>query len=371
MGRGSLVEWRRLCRGRRRVPDTLEGSADRTAWPGLLLEKAEEAMQARSDSETQWADRAEEFIRAPNPPEEGDVEVPTEVDESVIAGMRKGESAGGDGLTAETAQAWPDSVKTRLVGSFATLINNRETKWPQAWRECRVALIPKNALWVGFKELRPTTMLAVTQKVFAKVLLRFLGPSIALREEWTVGFRAGYQPSELTRTIVSLVGASKEWRRPLHIMKTGLTKAYDRASVEVLMRSFDRCGAPTRLSKAFLRMMMERSVRFAAPGIDETRPTRLRKGLAQGRPVSPLLFTMVLEIVMGPLVRRWQDQGIGLVIGSTHTGAALCRRPVSVGQEHSGDGAHDSRTRAGLGYLWLSAAASEMRLFRNDARNRR
>lgn len=111
------------------MPDTFEGSADRTVWPGLLLEKAEDAMQARSDSEVYWADRAEEFTRAPNPPEGREVEVPTEVVDSVIAGMRKGKNAGGDGLTAETVQTWPDSVKARLAGSFSTLINDREAKW--------------------------------------------------------------------------------------------------------------------------------------------------------------------------------------------------------------------------------------------------
>lgn len=74
--------------------------------------------------------------------------------------------------------------------------------------------------------LRSITLLAITQKLFAKVLLHFLGSLAALREEWTFGFRAGYQPSELTLTIMSLVEASKERRRPLHIIRTDLTKAY-------------------------------------------------------------------------------------------------------------------------------------------------
>lgn len=57
-----------------------------------------------------------------------------------------------------------------------------------------MALIPKKPVWVMFKGLRPTTLLAFIHKVFAKVLLHFLGPFVAPWEEWTFGFRAGYQP---------------------------------------------------------------------------------------------------------------------------------------------------------------------------------
>lgn len=72
--------------------------------------------------------------------------------------------------------------------------------------------------------------------------------------------------------------------------------------MEELMAGFHQRHTPTKLVKPFVRMLTERSVRFAAPGILETRTIRLRKGLSQGFPASPFLFTMVLETVVAPLV---------------------------------------------------------------------
>lgn len=63
-----------------------------------------------------------------------------------------------------------------MAGSFATLINDRGARWPDTWRECRVILLPKKPTWESFKDLRPITLLAITQRVFAKNLLQFLGP---------------------------------------------------------------------------------------------------------------------------------------------------------------------------------------------------
>lgn len=61
----------------------------------------------------------------PGPPEEPAVEVPVDLVKMVISGMRRGNSAGGDGLTAERVQAWTDSAKAVLAGSFATIIEDR------------------------------------------------------------------------------------------------------------------------------------------------------------------------------------------------------------------------------------------------------
>lgn len=83
------------------------------------------------------------------------------------------------------------------------------------------------------------------------------------------------------------------------------------------MVGYHQRHTPAKLAKPFVGMM-ERSVRFAAPGIPETRATRLRKGLALGCPASPF-FTMFLETVVAPLVRIWQDRSVGVVVGRRHT----------------------------------------------------
>lgn len=45
---------------------------------------------------------------------------------------------------------------------------------------------------------------------------------------------------------------------------------------------------PTKLAKAFVRILLERSIRFAAPGAPETQPTQCFLA-------SPVTFAMVFE----------------------------------------------------------------------------
>lgn len=104
----------------------------------------------------------------------------------------------------------------------------------------------------------------------------------------------------------------------MHIIRIYHTKAYDKVTVEELMVGFHPQNMPTKLAKTFETTMMERSARFVAPGIPETQTTRLRKGLAQGCPASPWLLTMVLETVVAPLVRRWQENSVGHIVGDRH-----------------------------------------------------
>lgn len=73
IGSGSLVKWLRLRRGIRRVPRVLKGCDDGAQWSDLVLEKAEQTTH-----EVAWADRADNFVRGPDGPEEPDWEVTTE-----------------------------------------------------------------------------------------------------------------------------------------------------------------------------------------------------------------------------------------------------------------------------------------------------
>lgn len=46
------------------------------------------------------------------------------------------------------------------------------------------------------------------------------------------GFRAGYQPFELTRSVMGLVEKAREWKQDMHLVKTDLTQAYDKVTLQ-------------------------------------------------------------------------------------------------------------------------------------------
>lgn len=139
--------------------------------------------------------------------------------------VRPRTSSGAEGLVAEVVQSMPPEAVVQLRDSFDTLINNRGVVWPASWQQCRAALLPKKPNWTNFGHLRPSVFLAIVQELFARVLLRLISPWATPKECGTFGFRRGYQPCELTRTLISVAEHCREWSRPGHIITTGLSKA--------------------------------------------------------------------------------------------------------------------------------------------------
>lgn len=91
-----------------------------------------------------------------------------------------------------------------------TWVRDRQAERPSTWREAVVVLLPKWAVRAMFGDLRPIILLAVTEKLFLRTLLRLMRPWVSLAEPWTMGFRAAYQPSELTRSVIGVSGV--RWR---------------------------------------------------------------------------------------------------------------------------------------------------------------
>lgn len=115
---------------------------------------------------------------------------------------------------------------------------------------------PQRAIWNRLGDLRPITLLALTQKLVLRILLRLMRPWASPVELWTMGFRAGYQPSELTRSVMGLV-ENREWKLEVQLVKTDLTNTYDEVTLQNVWAALARWGTPTSLVKMYLRCVVE------------------------------------------------------------------------------------------------------------------
>lgn len=187
--------------------------------------------------------------------------------------MRPRNCAGSGGLVAEVFQDMPHEAVEQLRASFENLLNDRRADWPSSWCQCRAVLLPQKARWDSFAQLRTIMLLSISQKLFARVLLRLTSPWATPRECWTFGFRRGLQPSEMTRTLTSIVAHCREWSIRGHIVKTDLPKAYDSESIQYIAQALYEGGTPPALVKTYLRMCLERKVTSMAPGIRRPCPS--------------------------------------------------------------------------------------------------
>lgn len=102
------------------------------------------------------------------------------------------------------------------------------------------------------------------------------------------------------------------WRSEMHLAKADLAKAHDRVMLQSVCMALGRGGGPPSLVKAHLKCALEREALFSALGRVTTDRVHLKKGLSQGCPASPVLFTVVQEDVPRDLTRRWEEQNMGL-----------------------------------------------------------
>lgn len=190
---------------------------------------------------------------------------------------------------------------------------------------------------MGIALTRPIMLLAILYKFIIRVWLGLSKAWIAPRENWTTGFRAGYQASHMTRTVMGLIKQAQEWRSELHAIKTDLRKTYDRVPLAGILHAMQARNLPRRIL-AYLWGVLNRQVQFEAPGIGATEPVQLDHGLPQGCPASPLLFsTLLLQVILQPLVQKWKDEGRGIVVdGDVVCILALADDLDLFDQSHSG-----------------------------------
>lgn len=149
-------------------------------------------------------------------------------------------------------------------------------------------------------------------KCFSRVLLCRLQPWIEPRFAFSIGFRRHHQASELTRLVVHAIEKGIEWQRDTHVVKTDLTKAYDRTRWSIVWDELQERGAPGRLTRATIKLLDGREVEFFVRGFAQTQPLRMSRGLPQGDPISPALFVLALERTFGRLWSQWQREGQGI-----------------------------------------------------------
>lgn len=138
--------------------------------------------------------------------------------------VQAGRCAGAGGLVAEALKPQGEAAEEALANSFANLVNDPAEPWPNNWIICKVALLPKAPKWDCVALLRPLMFPAILYTLFIRVWLGLAQVWIAPRENWTMGFRAGYQASDMTRTVTGLTEQAQEFSSELHVVETDLRK---------------------------------------------------------------------------------------------------------------------------------------------------
>ena len=137
------------------------------------------------------------------------------------------------------------------------------------------------------------------------------------------GFRRGRGCADAVHILRTIIEKSSEWGEELWIATLDVEKAFDCVHHSCLFDALMAAGADASIVAALSRLYTDlRTYVVTEPG-QQSRTFQVQRGVRQGDPLSPLLFNLVLNQVLGEASSIWKRRGYGTNVGATLRGERL------------------------------------------------
>ena len=219
--------------------------------------------------------------------------------DDIVTAIRKtanNKSPGPDGLPGEFYRAYETMLAQPL--KEAIIEAQRTNKLPPSMLEGDITLIYKKKDPKDIRNYRPITLLNVDYKILTKIL----SDKLKLVCEATIsapqkGFVPGRQITDLTRQMYLLQDYVEAQNQEALLVMLDMEKAFDRCSWEFMMKSMEAAGIGFYMLQ-WINLLYNRGDpprRSIKVNGEKTDQFQLGSGVAQGCPLSPLLFLFIAE----------------------------------------------------------------------------
>lgn len=225
---------------------------------------------------------------------------------SAIGSIKCHKAPGPDSLPPELLKADCTTTSKLLKPLIEHFWINRHL--PEELKEGLIIKIPKKGNLSDFKNWRGLTLLNMTNKIIAHILNKRITATIEpeLRNEQS-GFRRGKSCIDHISSLRIIVEESVEWRSPLYLLFIDFERAFDTLHHPAIWDALRCKGIPEPLIQLIKCLYDNASCRVLHEGLISNK-FPVEKGVRQGCVLSPLLFNIVLDVVMGQSMKG--DRGI-------------------------------------------------------------
>ena len=211
-----------------------------------------------------------------------------------------------DGCTAEMYKRLPQNALESLA-SFMTMILS-SLAIPSSWTVVSAILLPKIIAAASLDKFRAIACLPASRKLLGYLWIQML-PSLRY-ESLQCGFVPKSHASNGVYVIKRAAELSREWKKSIFLAQLDLKKAFDKVRHSAVVRALRLQSASLQCIAVICTLLGQSTMAAGLGGVQAT-PTRMNCGLPQGAPESPLIFTLVTEMVLRPLLQKWRSEGRG------------------------------------------------------------
>ena len=240
----------------------------------------------------------------------GDLTFSVETISKAISKLRLGK-ASPDGCTAEMFRALPGDALQKLAYYFSGLFY--DMNFPMVWTQVEAKLIPKCLGATSLDRFRAISRLCTARKLLGHLWVQTL--PVLNFESIQTGFVPKSHASDGIFAIKRAAELSREWGKKLYIAQLDLKRAFDRVKHSAVLNALTLQGGSPQCIATICAILQQSSTNISL-GHVSSEAVVLRRGLPQGAPESPLIFVLVTELVLRPLLRKWATRGSGWCLDS-------------------------------------------------------
>lgn len=222
-----------------------------------------------------------------------------------ITKLANGRSPGSDEIIAEMIKQGGDVLVKKLKILFNMCLGRNEI--PKEWDDAIIILIYKKGDKADLNNYRPISLLSQIYKLFTSILTSRLEKKLDFYQpKEQAGFRKGFGTTDHLQTMRLLIEKTTEYKMPIWLAFVDYQKAFDSIETWAILKSLKNARIDYRYTDIIETIYKRATLKIKLH--EYTDPVKIKRGVRQGDPISPKLFTLAMEDIFKTL--NWENKGI-------------------------------------------------------------